>query len=505
MQKFLVEHKFQIFVIIAVSLLTWYKVFDQTLLGEGYYYFDYNQTFFGFSKSGLEINNIWQYDNFARILFDIISLFLRDRIILYLILQLVIQITLYISLYVTVFYISKNKLISLTSTVFFLASYVGSYEMIATGNYQRFVQRIPNLIPQILVLVFIEKYFEKYKIKYFLFSLFLFAISIFMGHYSTFLSPFIVAFPVVKSFIAKKGKSRLLKGLLLSLSLSIVNLLLISQDPHMPDISLVEFIAQKEDLVLQVFSQLLHVSLPLFITKDIIKISNLTALHSNQITVFLSATIIFVYLVGAIILLKSKSRITALYLSALFSLPAILIFNLYVDKVDAITQIEQSRYYLLPILLISIIQVSIVWVIFKKNTKLSTTIIIVVLLSIYLFFNIRSIWTDINAEQYKSTAMKRYVSYIKSIPGVFSKETVLVTPTSLLWPGSLIEKYYGERGMKFMDFYEGWEKNPLVANRQNVFVIDYDYAENDNYYINKAHIIDLTEKFRRGEKVDYTK
>src|SRR5438270_430018 len=75
----------------------------------------------------------------------------------YLILELVIIAILYLSVYSVITLISKSKFIGISATIFFFANYVSSYYLLAEGNYQRFVQRVPNFIPAIFSFYYLFK------------------------------------------------------------------------------------------------------------------------------------------------------------------------------------------------------------------------------------------------------------------------------------------------------------------------------------------------------------
>src|SRR3990167_2228426 len=112
-------------IIISTTLLVWHKVLGQMFLGEGYYYFDRTQDFLALRNGRLVADKIWGYDNLARIIFDLLPPIFKENVPLYLAFQLFVVTTLYLTFYFLLKAITKNKLLSLTATIFFLANYVG--------------------------------------------------------------------------------------------------------------------------------------------------------------------------------------------------------------------------------------------------------------------------------------------------------------------------------------------------------------------------------------------
>jgi hypothetical protein len=66
---------------------------------------------------------------------------------------------------------------------------------------------------------------------------------------------------------------------------------------------------------------------------------------------------------------------------------------------------------------------------------------------------------------------------------------------------------YGKQGMKFVDFYPGWEEKFDGGKDLNILVLDYDYEKEPgmDYDPKKGRIIDRTDLFKRGEAFQYIK
>lgn len=167
---FLENHLLPISIIISLTFFIWHKILGQTFLGEGYFYFDKLRI-----SMSLDIKSLFVYDNFAKIFFNIVIPIFRDNLFWYQFTALFLSAVLYISLYFILYKITKNKILSLTSAILFSANFIGSYEMLADGNYDRFVERVPNIIPAVFSFYFLFKYCKSKKIKDFLISFILFS------------------------------------------------------------------------------------------------------------------------------------------------------------------------------------------------------------------------------------------------------------------------------------------------------------------------------------------
>jgi hypothetical protein len=457
-----------LFYIAAVTVLMWFKVLGQTFLGEGYYYFASVQDFTD--------GSLWQYDNFARILFDILPPVFGANITYYLVLQLLFIVLLNITVYITLQTITRNKLLSFVATILFAASYIGMFEMYAIGNYQRFVQRIPNLLPLLASFIYLHKFLDKHLKKHLALSVTLFALALFMGHFSTFLLPLFVIYPLA---VAYYEKSSIRIPLALSTIFICVNALIISTDHHTPDIGILEFITLDHKIVEKMFAQLGNAASLLFI---------MSTFASRM--ALLGGIIFLVFVLGLYFLKRSEKykHLLPLYSTSLFSVFGIFFLNLYSygAGINPLHGFGQSRFYFLSTLPIAFMWTVLAILLLKKHKHLKKALFVI--LSLYVLYNYILVSRDIEGIQYKSTAMKQYVSYIQSISSQFTPDSIIVMPSSLLWPAPLITEFWGYPTMRFIDYYEGWEEKTENLQRDNVFVIDYD--------IKGEQIIDQTKEYR---------
>jgi hypothetical protein len=131
-----------ILLIILLTVVTWHKITKQTFLGESYYYFDTRQHYLQYN---IPEKLFSRYDNGARIFFDIATPLIKDDLALYMLIQLVFITILHVILFKVIKSIT-TKNTALLTVILFGISYIGSFEMNGTANYQRFVQRTPNIL-----------------------------------------------------------------------------------------------------------------------------------------------------------------------------------------------------------------------------------------------------------------------------------------------------------------------------------------------------------------------
>ena len=476
--------------IVFLTVFVWHKILFQSLLGEGFYYFDRQQHFI--NESG-KLAASYLPDLFARFLFDILPPIFGDNLMYYLAFQLLVMILLNLTIFYFVKFFTRNNWIAFVATAIFLGSYIANFEMLGIGQYQRFAQRVPVLIPLFIALMLLVKYLETNKLIRYIFSISLFTISIFFGHFSTFLLPIFLIIPIMYKLLNKNIKKNIVSGLLISLSFFLVNYLLIFQDPLKPTTSFLDFIASRgigsiiKDIILQ-FSNMV---LPPLLIEKIASISNPYSLSLIALTI----PIISFFTFGLKFIKKKEIRLKLIYLSSLIFIPCLLFLNLYLGKVDPsfnisgyqyyftpsfylnklpTSPVKGDRYYLIPYIFISILFSTALWLILEKRSFTYKTAGFLIML-IYLSYNTKLIWTDLDAIQPISKVMKNYIEFSKSISYQFDSNTVIILPRAIIWPAPFIRVFYGDPEMQFYLENDNWQS--LVANKK-VFIFDYDYQNN---------------------------
>jgi len=493
---------FIITIIFALDFLVWHKVLNQSLLGEGYYYFNQKQDFFS------QLNNfkpLRQLDIFAKILFDVMPPIFSDNIRLYLLFLLLTMATLHTTLFLVITKITKSMLLGFTTSVFFLANYMGSFGMTASGQYQWFVQRVPNLIPTLIAFYYLEKFFHQKKFKFYLISIALFFVAVLLAHFSTFLLPVFILLPLVQSIGSKTKIKSLLLGITLTLPFVVISLIFNSQDGQSPKVNPVNYVLTQDKVIQKTIYQVAVISLPpnlIKFTGDNWPGERLAHPYTKVVAIYTYISL-SIYFLAFFLVRKKNDRLAKLYITSLLGMLSIMFLYVYVDiKLDVLKGIGQSRQFFPSTIFLSIIWAIILHSIFYKKQKLYLGISITILVA-YTVYNSTIINKHIDSIQYSSEMMKRFMAYTKSISGEFTSESIIITPSFLGRPSYLIKLFYAPQGFRFVLPSVGWEEE-YRNESTNVFVFDYNYEKvGSKFYPEKGKVVDFTAKYRAGEKIEF--
>lgn len=490
-----------VLVITLLTLLVWGKTLNQIFIEEGYYYFDPGQRFF--TSSG--ITNIKGYDNGAKLIFQNLFFFFRENIFYYQLFQLIVYIILYSSLYFILVKISNSKVAALIAVIFFLSNYFGSYQMIASGNYQRFVQRIPNLIPVIFAFYFLFRYYQNQVLKYLLFSFLLYFLSVFMGHYSALLLPLFITYPLINSMRTKDNLGYFIRGIIISLVFILISFLITMRSDQNPNKSFLNFIKSENNLQEKILFPITLITIP----QDLIEIFSGFIEHKAlrpyiKTTRILTIPVIIFYIFGGFLIYKRKNNYFRLYLSILIALPLHTLIYQFIDgdKFNIYRDFGQERHFFISSIFTSTLLALIIRALFKKNSILNFSIIIIILIS-YVSYHSFLIWNNIDKTQYKYDAMKNFVGFLKLESVKFKNDSIVVIPNTYMGPASLIYTISNKPGIDFRLPLENWQIGIPKSKKENTFVYDYKYSDNRLYERRYGKPINWTENFRKGEKIKF--
>lgn len=488
--------------IIGLTFLVWHKILNQVFLGEGYIYFNKFAPYTFITSHGLL--NIGRSDNFARFVFDIFPPLFKDNIQYYFLFELIIIIILYISLYSTVAIITKSKLIGFLSTVFFLANYVGSFYLIADGNYQRFIQRIPNFIPIIFSFYFLYKFFNKSNILFYFISLILFAIAIFMSHFSSLILPLFLIYPYVQLINQKRDLKIFLSRSLIALSFLIISFFITHWSEQAPQKSITVFLLTEPHLIEKVLYQIPLITIPL----DIVLLASkylsppISEPYTQLMPIFTAISII-AYSLGGLIVYKKARSLLVMYITVLLSMLGSILLYIYVDsRLDPLKYYGADRFFMISSMLAAISWGIVFGTIFNKKA-FKINLIILALISIFVYYNTTLIYKHIDSIQYKSEMIKSFTVFVKAHSSQYNNKTVIIVPSYLQWPGPLITEIINPE-IKVNSVQDGWERKYWDI-KENVFVFDYEFEKNVDKTTHPyaGHIVDFSEKYRKGEKINF--
>lgn len=495
------HHLLPVFTIVGLTFLVWHKVLGQTFLGESYSYFaPYWDFFVGNSFPNFDI---WYYNNFARFIFDILPPLLGDNLQLYLLFQLLTFLAIYLSLYFVLYKITNSKMVGFSAAIFFMSNYITSFEMMATGNYQRFGERVANFIPTIVSFYYLIKFYNQKKIGYLIISLLLYCLAVVMSHFNTILLPLLIVYPLLYWLTQSKKMKYFLIGLAIAFIFAMANFYLISKTPMPPRQSFVSFLLTEDHLLEKIFYQLPYLTFPYDVIKVIAKIwpEHLLAPYTSVVEFLLVPTLLL-YGAGAVLAFKRNKVLFSLYLTAFLGGILSMVLYMYIDnRLNVLISFGEDRHFFVTALFLSITWAVLLKVLFSH--KLQYQLVAIFLLTAFVIYNTNYIWRNMDGIQYKSEMMKRYITYIKSISYKFNKDTVIFVPSHLLWPAPMITSFYGNPQMKFVVFPdEGVNsqkiKDEIIKNKDNVYVIDYDFGKEagKDYDPAKGKVIDLTDKIK---------
>lgn len=500
MKKYLIQNKISILLILLVSFITWFKILSRYPTGEGYFYFAQSNSI---NLKNISISSVLaDYGILARLIFLVVIPIFKDNVPYYMYLQFFLMLATYFSFYFTFEKIFNNKIIGLTSTLLFITNYVGQFTMMGQGDYQRFIQRVPNLIPVFAALYFLNQYLEKGETKSLIKSILFYLFGVVLSHYNIFLSPIFIFLPIFDSLIRKKGA--VVKMFLLSVIFAISPVFISKTDPlSHPTKSLISFITTTPDLIKMVLYQVPIVGIPVQVVQYFAS-NHRPGLQPpyTQIMPALLMIIVAIFIIG-INRIKNDSKTLVFYLTFIFSLFTVsfLILYAYGTIPNPLTGYGEDRIYFIHSILFALI-----WtIILKTFVYVKHKNIYVVILVAVMVLNIISIWNDMDEIQIHSEIQRVYLSYIKKISPSFDNKTVIVVPSELLTSSVFIQRIYGIGNANMISLDDNWQKNvdAIKVNKKDVFIIDFSFKLNQdgNSDLKTVQIVDLTSNYRENKKI----
>ncbi len=439
------QHTTNCIIIFFVIILAWNRILGQTFLGEGNYYF-----FHRFLENGI----LFGYDLGARLLFDVLTPIFRDNYFLYQLFALTSFSFIAVLFYFFVNEFTKRKDIAFVATILFGVNYTTSFEMLATGAYQNFSQRIFFLIPLLLSFTFFYKSKDG-KSKYYLPSLLLCSLSLLLAQYNIFLLAFLVAYTMASILIKSKRNKRIIQELFWILPFILVGVFIVYLPVFLGGSNFISgtnffyyTISQYQQVIFHSFRQLVFLTVPEGLLNIFVGISDPLYKQGMQ---HLFIPIFFIYAVTGIFLYKKDKALRVPIITCLLFLPAVFVLNMFTrsDNVDHLG--SGSRYLLVPS-----IGFAIFWAIFfayiaKKFNKNTLYVFII----IWVLFQVNTINSKISKEEYNYIAIKKITAYLKNISSTLSRDSIVIVPNVLGEYGAGVSNmYYGKEKTLFLPFYD---------------------------------------------------
>lgn len=450
-------------VIVALTVLTWHKVYDQSFMGEGFQYF--TRSFFH-NPEGI-IASLLGYDTLARLLFDIFAQVFKDNLRLYMVFLLITVSLINVLYYFLVYALTEKKIVAFLAAVFFTVNYVTSYEMLALGNYQFFIQRVVGFIPVFVSFLLLVRFFKKGNILFYRLSVGLFWLSVLLAQFNIYLLPMFIFYAFF--FWQEKTKNRQKFWPKFSLVIPFVlgTLILLFLDKMFGanlvyEKSTFEFGSSVQTLIRNTIYQIPWAVLLLRILR-------------GKEEMALATPVIILFLSVLFYLLRRKTTFRPVLLTVAFFIPTSLLLNSYTRGPQVSQIYEGSRYLYVPAMASSIF-LAIVLYFFFYQRKLVGKLLLLGFMGWWVFFNFRLIWTKMDEQQQAHLASKETLSFLKKESAYFANNALVVLPGVIGYYGSdFCQKFYGQGKVRFAPIFADWEKeNGFDLNRVVVFDFDYD-------------------------------
>lgn len=486
-------------IVFLITFIVWSGTLSQTFLGEGYFYFE---SWRGIISPTIGYKALLSYDNFARIMFTIAPLIFKDNLFLYQLFQLLTFSSLTSIFFFIIYKITKDLSSSFLASIFFLSSVTGTFEMIAEGNYDRFVQRIPNFIPALIAFYFLYLFIKSNKKTHLLISILLFCIAMFMAHFTFIMTPLFIIYPLVQILIKKTTTKEIIKKILISITFLTMGILFVYPDPYHQSKSILKFLNSDPKLLEKIIYQIPTVAFPYeLIPKTSILLKNLFDIKSIKppyISSLQILTFILVYMFTRSLYYyykndKDKFSIFLTFFGALVS--GFVLYFYTDDKLNPFIEFGSGRQYFIFIIYISVL-IALSLKYFIKNNSNFKKVTIVLSLFI-LLWNLNYINKKIYSLEYLVKANRVYTTYIKKISPNFTDSTVIFARSRIHWPNDLIFKFYTPKGARQVTTLSDLKELNL-KNYDDVYVFDYDFQTDPSEEPNpqKGIFLDLTNQFR---------
>lgn len=483
-----------IVLIAAVSALVWRGVVDQTIAGEGYYYFSPKMSLF---PPGGKIPNFFlQFDNFPKLATFVMEKFFGGNITPYMWVLFITIIIVNISIYLFVKSITRSSAIALLSALYAGVQYKSSFQLYARGHYQWFLQRVPEVLPVFFSFFFLNKFVNDKKTKFYLLSFIFFALGLFMTHYSTFFVFFYPGFLLASALSKRKELKERLNLVVLSLPFIIFNYLIVKNSSLGTEVvrggeSFWQFLQTGFDIVHKVLYQLVAVTTPFALLRFL---SDEYRLNFQLLIPKLFVPVIVFYLFTFLYFWRKKIKYFNFLLGILITLLGHLFLVVFIGRLNVYNEVEEGRYYYLPGIYVGVIISTLLFSLFLHNKKgvlkLFGLITVLALITIRVGTNYKYISRRIAGKQHYYAANRQMLTFLSENKYKFADAYVFIP--SPPGPNSIdfLQKFYGAKGTKYLFLDVNWkEKIPSGTDTSKLFVFTY----SDEKTIS---IIDKSEEYR---------
>lgn len=492
-----------VILIILFTYVAWHGILNQTIAGEGFYYFSPTHTFF--SPEGKMNDILHSFDNFPRLSTYILEQLFKGQMQPYMNAQFITLTLVFICIYIFFKFVTKNSLVALISITYVVFNYSGNFQFLARGHFQWFTQRVPEIIPILLSFGFLYLFVDRQKLSYYLLSISFFTLAILMTHYTTMFLAFYPAFMLSSSLFKAPNKILKAKFILLSIPFIAVNYLIVSGsslslDTIHPHQTLLESIIQTKDFLVKMSFQLVVVTIPYTF---LALLGNATKLDLPILASKLIVPIYTFYMIVFIFLKKRGVPYFHLILAFFLALLGALYLNVYLNRIIVFNEIQQGRYYFIPGIYVGFILASFLYtLLFQTRLRQAFSYIILsILIALWAIPNTKLIWEKINQSQYAYTGGRAEMSYLNKIKSSLPPNSIVMLPNPLMPLGiDFLKKYYSGPNTQFEFLDSKWDsKIPSDFDLNKLFVFTYndEYGFGGKARVNLIEIVDKSEQYRK--------
>ncbi len=491
----------QLSVITATIFLIWHKTLNQGLWGDGFYWF--NPLHRGYNIFPIDLNRT-VYNPLSRKIFDLIIPIFREKMVYYQLLQIIFLIILTITIYFVTLKLTKKTIIAFSTCLIFVSNSGGLYEMMAEGNLNRFLDRVPNLIIVIAGIYFLANFIQTKKIRNLIFSWIIYVIGIYLGHFSSFVLPFYMFFVILCLFNLKRPIKSLLIGISIALIFAASNFVILQHSDQRSGYPFSYYLDPQVHFVEKTFLM----TTPLVIPREIvINLAKTLSIRNPYVPLVRFYTIVLIILSIAIgyFLYRKNNYFFRLYVSCILTMLAGTALIIYTDpiKFNPYKNFGADRSLFVQSIFYSIILSTLLDSFLGKYKKISL-IATFTFLAIFAIYNVNITWQNITATQYLYVGNNKFFAYFKQLHPKFNSKTVVILGSTLMHACTFLNDFYGPPEVIFASAPGDIQEALKTADKNNTYLIDVNYNPTpDGYYLpERVRIDDFTDLYRRSTNLN---
>lgn len=472
-------HLLALVFLILLTLLVWYQLLELTIRGVGYEYLLQRlqekywnppltllSFYLGAVLAGKLLTTLFGVNFIGYFLVELLVILLNTSLF-----------------YLLVFVITKNRIVSITSSVIQTVNYFGNWDMYAGGIYAYFLERLPTMLFIIPSFLFLHLYLEKNRLRYFITSVFLFFVGIAGWHWSVLFSVAFFFYPVFWLIFNKK-KDILKYGIVIITYILITIFFVFTQLKLYPDAqprwTFLSYLTHPQNYhyIEQVIRQLVYwsqypslINLINILSSKSAPISYISTTNAAQITY----PIIAIYFLMTVFIFYRLPKFRKLLMTIIFSILAIFYLNVYFDQYHVETQPGSNRYLYLPTYLLSIFWALAGWAIFKKENRIHF-IVIILSLGIYFYLNISMINYDFIALRERDQSTKQIFEYLSLNRIKLPDNSLIILPDKSIgiYEATFLTDQLGKGKIKFFSEGQLVDEGIISTNKLVKYVFNYD-------------------------------